>query len=228
MQEIAADYVDLIRAVRPHGPYILTGLCSAGVIAFEAARQLQEAGESVPLVITADTVMPDCWSHQTFRQRVVSRVRALVRTNLHRIDQFRRGEASFVEVLSQLIIVRKSRVLDLAAWLGLIDSAQQGQDDRATWLFLCALDVAHENYAAPTPFSGEVVVFQSDQLECDGDPTFGWSRLVDGGVYVHRVPGWHGGIFQGEGPAEMAAFLQPLLEAADLKSEPGPLSAVRS
>src|SRR5262249_40214179 len=39
MEEIAADYVKLIRAAQPKGPYILIGLCVAGAIAYEVAQQ---------------------------------------------------------------------------------------------------------------------------------------------------------------------------------------------
>ncbi|MGH6793907.1 MAG: phosphopantetheine-binding protein, partial [Methylocella sp.] len=58
MNEIAADYVRLIREARPHGPYILMGFCVAGVIAYIAAQQLRQAGESVPLVVMADSWVP--------------------------------------------------------------------------------------------------------------------------------------------------------------------------
>lgn len=48
----------LIREAQPHGPYILFGLCVAGVIAYEAAQQLRQAGESVPLVVMVDAWAP--------------------------------------------------------------------------------------------------------------------------------------------------------------------------
>ena len=59
LEEIATDYVRLIRGAQPHGPYILFGLCTAGVdIAYEAARQLRQAGEPVALVVMADAGCP--------------------------------------------------------------------------------------------------------------------------------------------------------------------------
>jgi thioesterase domain-containing protein len=33
LEEIATDYVRLIREAQPQGPYILFGLCTAGIIA---------------------------------------------------------------------------------------------------------------------------------------------------------------------------------------------------
>ena len=57
-RSIASRHVEAIRAVRPHGPYVLGGGCSAGIVAFEMAQQLVAAGESVPLVVLFDVDYP--------------------------------------------------------------------------------------------------------------------------------------------------------------------------
>jgi hypothetical protein len=54
------DYLHDIRSVRPHGPYVLGGMCIGGLMAYEIARQLREAGEDVPLVVMYDA--PNVWS----------------------------------------------------------------------------------------------------------------------------------------------------------------------
>ena len=56
LESMMARYVEGIRAVQPHGPYFIGGYCSAALPAFEVARQLEEAGESVPLLVIIDTV----------------------------------------------------------------------------------------------------------------------------------------------------------------------------
>jgi pimeloyl-ACP methyl ester carboxylesterase len=50
VEEMAASYISMIRAVEPRGPYVLGGLCNGGIVAFEMARQLQESGKKVVLV----------------------------------------------------------------------------------------------------------------------------------------------------------------------------------
>ncbi|WP_330333710.1 amino acid adenylation domain-containing protein [Streptomyces sp. NBC_00536] len=60
--EMAADYLRLIRAVQPAGPYHLLGWSFGGTVAHELARQLQEAGEEVALLAMLD-------SHPTGRFR---------------------------------------------------------------------------------------------------------------------------------------------------------------
>jgi amino acid adenylation domain-containing protein len=45
VEDIAALYVEELRAFQPGGPHLLLGLAYAGMIAYEMARQLAEAGE---------------------------------------------------------------------------------------------------------------------------------------------------------------------------------------
>ncbi|MFF4082533.1 amino acid adenylation domain-containing protein [Streptomyces sp. NPDC001777] len=52
--EMAADYVEQIRKVRPAGPYHLLGWSFGGIVAQEIAVQLREAGEEVGLLAMMD------------------------------------------------------------------------------------------------------------------------------------------------------------------------------
>lgn len=56
--EMAAYYNDAIRAIQPHGPYLLIGHSSASYIAYEMALQLIESGNEVPLLILLDSAAP--------------------------------------------------------------------------------------------------------------------------------------------------------------------------
>jgi acyl carrier protein len=55
---MAAHCVKELRKLQPHGPYHLAGASYAGLIAFEAARQLHALGEPVALVALFDTWLP--------------------------------------------------------------------------------------------------------------------------------------------------------------------------
>ena len=50
VEDMAADYIEQIRSVQPHGPYALAGFSMGGLIAFEIAQQLLQLGETVELV----------------------------------------------------------------------------------------------------------------------------------------------------------------------------------
>lgn len=53
--EMAEYSIAVIRAVQPQGPYLLAGYSAGGLLALEAARQLSECGQEVPLVVLLDT-----------------------------------------------------------------------------------------------------------------------------------------------------------------------------
>jgi thioesterase domain-containing protein len=58
IEEMAQTYVDALRHDQPHGPYCLAGKCFGGVVAFEMARKLTEAGECVALLALLETGVP--------------------------------------------------------------------------------------------------------------------------------------------------------------------------
>jgi enterobactin synthetase component F len=57
IEEIAADYLDQIRRVQPHGRYRLVGRSLGGLIAYSMAEQLRARGERVELLTMIDTFL---------------------------------------------------------------------------------------------------------------------------------------------------------------------------
>ncbi len=57
-EDAARDYIAEIRTVQPHGPYLLAGYSGGGLIAYEMAQQLRQAGEDVSIVVMLDTPFP--------------------------------------------------------------------------------------------------------------------------------------------------------------------------
>ena len=80
--EMARHCVETMQKRQPAGTYWLGGLCTGGVIAFEAARQLERAGQSVGLVMLLDAIEP-MTPHRPFRElrRRWKRFSALVRSS---------------------------------------------------------------------------------------------------------------------------------------------------
>ncbi|MCP4654504.1 MAG: hypothetical protein GY856_03685, partial [bacterium] len=54
IDEMAAEYLRSIRGVWPEGPYALLGWSLGGMVAYEMARQLEEAGREVALLALVD------------------------------------------------------------------------------------------------------------------------------------------------------------------------------
>ena len=62
IEDMAAEYLEAIREVQPHGPYLLGGWSMGGVIAFEMAHQLQAQNEEVSLLALIDSAAPSTWT----------------------------------------------------------------------------------------------------------------------------------------------------------------------
>jgi len=58
IEAMAADHVRTLRALRPHGPYLLGGHCNGALVAYEMARQLTSEGEEVPAVVLIESAAP--------------------------------------------------------------------------------------------------------------------------------------------------------------------------
>lgn len=51
-------YLEALREVQPHGPYLLAGRCNGITVAFELAQRLRAEGEDVPLLASLDSDPP--------------------------------------------------------------------------------------------------------------------------------------------------------------------------
>ena len=70
LTEIAAEYAQALLQFLPHGPYALCGWCSAGVVALEMARYLEQRGEKVAFIAIFDArevyFPPMPWARRVF------------------------------------------------------------------------------------------------------------------------------------------------------------------
>jgi nonribosomal peptide synthetase DhbF len=57
LEEMASDYFSLIREIQPVGPYLLVGYSFGGLVAFEMARQIESAGETIALLAVLDSYL---------------------------------------------------------------------------------------------------------------------------------------------------------------------------
>jgi amino acid adenylation domain-containing protein len=55
LEDVAKDYLSVIRDQQPRGPYFLLGWSYGGLVAFEIARRLEESGETVALLTLLDS-----------------------------------------------------------------------------------------------------------------------------------------------------------------------------
>ncbi len=58
IEEMARFHVNTIRALQPHGPYLLVGYSLGGLVALEMARCFEESSERVALLVMIDSYPP--------------------------------------------------------------------------------------------------------------------------------------------------------------------------
>jgi aspartate racemase len=58
VEEMADAYIEAMRKLQPHGPYLLAGECVGGLIAFEMARRLERRGDQIMSLLLLDTWCP--------------------------------------------------------------------------------------------------------------------------------------------------------------------------
>ncbi|HYI12098.1 MAG TPA: SDR family NAD(P)-dependent oxidoreductase [Thermoanaerobaculia bacterium] len=58
LEAMAASYLAEVRAMQPHGPYVLGGYSFGGAVAFEMARQLLRDGERIQWLVLLDAFAP--------------------------------------------------------------------------------------------------------------------------------------------------------------------------
>lgn len=214
VEEIAERYNRLLLQIRPSGPYVLIGWCNGGVVAFEMARQLREAGKSVSRVIVVDTWIPGYlrrggWLRSkltdlAYRWKLVLAEARDVGTGQVALSRFLDGRRKLHRILKLFGRHPGSPNLPLTT---------AEQYDR--WL-VTYLDQAIEGYR-PQPFDGRMTVLRSSR-EPRGfllDPDFGWKAVARGGVDLIVIPGNHFSVFQEPGVSLIAAQVESAVAASD-------------
>jgi len=74
VQELAREYLEIIRAEQPAGPYRLLGYSFAGFVAYEVAQQIRASGEEVSLLVLVDTYLPEWLRGWTYRLAQIARL----------------------------------------------------------------------------------------------------------------------------------------------------------
>jgi oxalate---CoA ligase len=171
IEDGAAECVDAIRRVQPHGPYVLFGYSSGGIVAYEMSRQLIAAGERVALLALADSPLPKPMPTLRSGIRVVFSKRGPSSVAWQVRDRWSRRHA--VPVIPPPDA--------LARWV-------TDTDDVAD------LDAAYrrERRWKARPISALVVMFNTrESIDKAGSPYLGWEKVGVDGWTAFEVPGSH-------------------------------------
>ncbi len=184
IEDIAADCVGALRSHQAQGPYLIAGYSSAGIVAFEIARQLESAGEQVGLLALIDSFSPRAKRKRSLAQAAAGMLRRV-----------------------QLRLVQERAYHAILHWTGLSHRRRLGSVGEAQrW--------AYWSYRAQHYAGAACLFVTNASLETVHEPTLGWEQLVQGGLHVHRLPGGHSSIMKAPLVAELAATLQSELDRA--------------
>jgi amino acid adenylation domain-containing protein len=185
--ELAREALAQVKAVQPHGPYLVGGHSAGGLVAVEVARLLKDQGDDVLDVLLIDSPVIGSWLDHIWaewalnwpvlrdaraRERVAM-VRATVRTRLGKLRRSRPGLAASVE--------RATRRTNMAV-----------------------------RHYRPTPYSGQVTLLWTahGRRIARGRPQLGWEKVVNGQINSRMVSGEHISMFDPPYVAELAEVVQ--------------------
>jgi thioesterase domain-containing protein len=202
MEMLAARALAALAQIQPHGPYHLAGFCFGGVLAFELARQLADAGHEIGLLALLDaTYVPGCrlqavpWLRRAMHHggAALREGPGYLRTKL---AAKRRLKASRQQAVQYARLTHFEgdvvAVLPKAAFLRAILEEYVGQ-----------------------PYGGEAVVVRgvsSPSFSLDRGRASGWDHIVRGQVHVEEIRCGHVEICQEPNVGQVAKRLKPYFE----------------
>ncbi len=203
VEAMVARYLGELRAVQPQGPYLLGGWCFGGVVAFEAARQLREAGQAVDRVVLIDTRapvaanMPGDGDDATLMSWFA---RDLAVPHGKRLDI----PASSLRGLGHAAMF--DLVLGGARELGVVAAETTAEQLARYFEAYLANGIALQTHL-PAPQEVPVLLLRARDEPADHGPLLGWEALARGPLSVFDAPGDHNSVVQAPHAAGLAALI---------------------
>jgi thioesterase domain-containing protein len=197
VNDIATEYLEVLRAVRPTGPYQFIGLCRGAHIAYEMARRLEQEGKEVALVGIIDTwVMENTYNNFWRFQHNAKRLLALTLRSIKNQFDFTgnkiEGETNGHKTSNPAL-------------------ADTERKQKTMKLYFPGRDFV------PTSLAGRVAVFRTRRQPRNriNDEHLGWGKLAKGGVDLHFIPGGHDSVLREPYVQGLAAALKKCLRQSD-------------
>ncbi len=209
IEAIAAYYIQAMQTLQPQGPYFLGGWSFGGLVAFEMAQQLTQAGQQIALLAMLDTTAPAyhqpslgqslkyllgtvLWSTLPFLRDYG----AIATNQLRSLTWFSRWQWS--------TIVRR---LPEESRLQLLDESAI-----APMLRIVYANAQAAYRYVPQPYPNQITLFKAcEQAAATGqDSTLGWRALASD-VQLHQVAGNHLSLLKQPHVQTLAHQLRPYL-----------------
>jgi amino acid adenylation domain-containing protein len=200
VEELACEYVEIIRRQQDVGPYCLAGMSFGGIVAFEAAQQLRAAGQEVAFLGLIDAVLPE---------RLIEGCMDATKRFLGLPRQ------QMVELLAQKV---RSRLLPSHSGGSTSEFATHQDDRRVASLEERRLEMSRQAVSTYLdrlrPFHGNVSLIVAGQRAKSrplNSPTCGWNYRILPSMRVHTLDADHLSLLEPPSVAELAkVFIQGL------------------
>jgi thioesterase domain-containing protein/acyl carrier protein len=230
IETLAARYLAALAAVAPAGPYALGGWSLGGAIAYEMARQLEAAGETVaPLVLIdpsaparraalpAAPAEPPVAAEAAAPAASAAAEALLKATFVHDLLALSgRGQAAPAEALRRLdLALPVGRLAAAAQAAGLMPAELDPEDVVLLYELFRTTRRALERYR-PAPYAGRLTLLLAARhpAASNGRPAAAWASLAGAGAELVSIPGDHYSIMRPPSVDALAKALRRRLVAA--------------
>ena len=222
ISELAAHYIEEMRTLQPHGPYMLLGFSNAGLVAYEMAKQLEQQGNANIELILLDTFHPE-YGRSQIKPRAMHA--GLITRAWHKISILW-GDLLILELherwpwfKQRLNYYVAKKIYARIAPRSIIKKHHAANQGVVVSLPRCYDREFYENYN-PRGFQGSITLFEArcrDLLPVakgrDRHPVaLGWEAISSRGVETLSIHGDHTSILTGPGSRLIAKHLIAILE----------------
>ena len=190
---MASEYVRILRAYQPQGPYRVLGYSYGGILSFEIARQLEEQGQAVDFCGVIDTGIEPDLSYRQLGSVAVHLARVSI--NLPRWIAASCGPGNFRNTLSRAnrklgYLGRSLLARGKTKYTFEDEFGTKKSHDHRRKVLGCLFQSFNEY--KPKNYRGRVTLFRAvtRPLLNSLSPDLGWSGIATD-VDVHSVPGDH-------------------------------------
>lgn len=197
IEEMARQYIAEIRESQPEGPYHVGGSSLGGLVAYEMARQLTDAGQPVGLVALFDTSVPSAATAPP----AIEALKYRFSLHWHNVAALRpRERISYIRSKARRLWDRDR-----------LSEALQSLRGAGEW--------AAASYI-PGEYSGCVTLFRATRQPSwiVSDRTLGWQSLAKGGVEIYDTPGHHADLVRDPRARLLARQLEATLQKVRARS----------
>ena len=210
MEDIAAYYISEIIEHNPTGPYCLAGYSFGGIVAFEMAKQLQQAGKEVMMLAIFDTYADNSMYFDPWMIKMSKKFLRQFPKMKFIIQSFRKHPGKTIQ--HQWHVIR-DKFYTLMGSSGIVKKKPSEEEylEHADKINL-KHDLAFAKYKM-TPYKGALDLFRvKSRLYFLDDPIYlGWKPLALSGINIYEISGDHKTFLMTPNDMELAKLMRNVL-----------------